>query len=177
MSPPYDVVPVLEHDAWVVTGTHAVLDACVSSGAGLGWVEPPSYAEVDRIVTVMTAGRASAESSIVAAYVDSAQVGVGWWHRYARDSHRAHADLDRLAVHPVHQGLGIGRTMATVLISDARRAGIELLTLDVRADTAHAQRMYAELGFEIYGVLRDSAVFPYGRFDKIMMVKDLRHSS
>ena len=174
MSPSFDVVPVTEHDEWVVRDTTAVLDECVRAGAGLGWVDPPTLEQVDTIVLRCVQRRASGEASMMAAYVDSAQVGVGWWLRHERETQRGHADLEKLAVRPGFQRRGIGPAMLSVLVEDARRTGVELLTLDVRGDTAHARRLYAAQGFEVYGVLRDSVVFPYGRFDKVMMVKDLR---
>lgn len=174
MSPSFDVVPVTEHDEWVVRDTTALLQECVRAGAGLGWVDPPSLAQIDAMVRRCVQGRGSGDASMVAAYVDSAQVAVGWWLRHERETQRGHGDLDKLAVRPGFQGRGIGAAMLTVLIEDARRAGVELLTLDVRGDTSHARRLYAAHGFEVYGVLRDSVVFPYGRFDKVMMVKDLR---
>lgn len=174
MAPTFDVVPVLEHDEWVVRDSTAVLAECIRAGSGLGWVAPPPAAQVDAIVRRCVQARAGGDGSMVAAYVDSAQVGVGWWLRYERETQRRNGDLDKLAVMPGFQRRGIGRAMLSVLVEDARRAGVELLTLDVRGDTAHARRLYAAQGFEVYGVLPDSVVFPYGRFDKVMMVKDLR---
>ena len=174
VPPKFDVVPVTTADRWLVRDTQAIIGACVDAGAGLGWLTPPPYDEIEAIVHSCAEGRAMGETSMVVAILDSAQVGVGWWRRCERQSHRRNAELDKLAVDPGHHGLGIGRQIAEVLIEDARRADIDLLTLDVRSDTAHAQQLYAALGFEVYGVLRDAAVFPYGRFDKVMMVKDLR---
>jgi ribosomal protein S18 acetylase RimI-like enzyme len=174
MSPSFDVLPVTAADRWLVRDTQSIIGACVDAGAGLGWLTPPSYDEIEAIVHSCAEGRANGEAAMVVGILDSAQVGVGWWSRYPRESHRRNAELEKLAVNPGYHGLGIGRQIAEVLIEDARRADIDLLTLDVRSDTVHAQQLYAALGFEVYGVLRDAAVFPYGRFDKVMMVKDLR---
>lgn len=174
MAAAFDVVPVREHDRWVVRDTTAVLGECVRAGAGLGWVDPPAAEEIDDIVQRCVQGRATGDGAMVAAYVDSAQVGVGWWLRHRRPTMRAHGDLDKLAVRPGFQGRGIGSAMLGVLVEDARRAGVQLLTLDVRGDNQPARSLYLAHGFEVYGVLPDSVVFPYGRFDKVMMVKDLR---
>lgn len=174
MGSAFDVVPVLTHDEWVVRDSTAVLGECVRAGAGLGWVDPPSRAQVDSLVHRCVQARKSGDGAMVAAFVDSAQVGVGWWLRYDRETQRGNGDLDKLAVRPGFQGRGIGTAILEVLVEDARRAGVALLTLDVRSDNAHARRLYAAYGFQEYGVLADSVVFPYGRFDKVMMVKDLR---
>lgn len=177
MPAAFDVIPVTAADRWLVRDTQAIIGACVDAGAGLGWITPPPYEEIEAIVSSCAQGRAMGTASMVVAILDSAQVGVGWWKRYERESHRRNAELEKLAVNPGQHGLGIGRQIAEVLIEDARRSEIDLLTLDVRSDTVHAQQLYASLGFEVYGVLRDAAVFPYGRFDKVMMVKDLRVAS
>lgn len=174
MGPSFDIVPVTEPDEWVVRDTTAVLAECILAGAGLGWVDPPSPEQVDAVVRRCVAARAGSDGAMVAAYVDSAQVGVGWWLRHERETMRSHGDLDKLAVRPGFQHRGIGAALLSVLVQDARRAGVELLTLDVRGDNEPARRLYQAQGFQVYGVLPDSVVFPYGRFDKVMMAKDLR---
>jgi ribosomal protein S18 acetylase RimI-like enzyme len=61
------------------------------------------------------------------------------------------AHLNRIAVHPDHQGHGIG----TLLLHDAVRAfwrrGAERVTLNTQTDNRSSRRLYHHLGFELTG--------------------------
>lgn len=63
------------------------------------------------------------------------------------------AHLNRIAVHPAHQGRGIG----ALLLHDALRAfwryGAEQVTLNTQADNRYSQRLYRRFGFEPTGDL------------------------
>ena len=52
-----------------------------------------------------------------------------------------------IAVAPTAQGRGWGRRLMDHLVADARDSGAEHLMLEVRADNAPAQRLYATTGF------------------------------
>ncbi len=101
-------------------------------------------------------------------------VGLGYWLRYARPTHRPHADLEKLAVDAAAHGRGIGRALTAALIADARRAGIEVLTLDARGDNSNALHLYRSLGFTEYGRLPDFVAVGTRRYDKVLYLLDFR---
>ncbi|MEV7244521.1 GNAT family N-acetyltransferase [Streptomyces sp. NPDC093248] len=153
---------------------HRILADLVSGGAALGWVEPPSRDEVaDLLGDVVSAARAG-DAALRAAYLGRRLVGLGYWLRYARPTHRPHADLEKLAVDAAAHGRGAGRALTAGLITDARTAGIEVLTLDVRGDNARALRLYRSLGFTEYGRLPGFVAVGERRYDKVFCMLDLR---
>ncbi|MGY0058308.1 N-acetyltransferase family protein [Streptomyces sp. LZ34] len=153
---------------------HRILADLVRGGAALGWVEPPSRQEVAELLgQVVTAVRAG-DGALRAAYLDRRLVGLGYWLRYARPTHRPHADLEKIAVAAAAHGRGVGRALTAALIADARRAGIEVLTLDARGDNGNALRLYRSLGFTEYGRLPDFVAVGERRYDKVFCMLDLR---
>lgn len=60
------------------------------------------------------------------------------------------ASLTNLAVCPSLRGRGLGRTLATELLS---RLGADMLpcVLEVRVDNGRAQQLYGKLGFQVAG--------------------------
>ncbi|MDI5968228.1 N-acetyltransferase [Streptomyces sp. SL13] len=156
---------------------HRILADLVRGGAALGWVEPPSPGEVaellDHVVSAVHAG----DGGLRAAYVDRGLVGLGYWLRYARPTHRPHADLEKLAVDAAAHGRGVGRALTAAVIADARRAGIEVLTLDARADNSNALHLYRSLGFSEYGRLPDFVAVGTRRYDKVFYMLDFRQEA
>ncbi|MFG2603162.1 GNAT family N-acetyltransferase [Streptomyces sp. NPDC048514] len=154
---------------------HRILADLVRGGAALGWVEPPSPDEVaelllDQVVPAVQDG----DAALRAAYIDRRLVGLGYWMRYTRPTHRAHADLEKIAVDAAAHGRGIGRALTVALIADARRAGIEVLTLDARGDNTNALHLYRSLGFSEYGRLPAFVAVGARRYDKVFHMLDLR---
>ncbi|WP_377267046.1 GNAT family N-acetyltransferase [Peterkaempfera sp. SMS 1(5)a] len=153
---------------------HQILADLVRGGAALGWVEPPSRREVAELFGHIVSAVQAGDAALRAAYLDRRLVGLGYWLRYARPTHRPHADLEKLAVDAAAHGRGIGRALTAALIADARRAGIEVLTLDARGDNDHALRLYRSLGFTEYGRLPDFVAVGELRYDKVFCMVDLR---
>jgi ribosomal protein S18 acetylase RimI-like enzyme len=153
---------------------HKILQDLVSSGAALGWSLPPTQGEVRDLLTELLEGTATAESALLVAYDDGKVVGLGYWRRYQRQTHRPHADLERVAVAAGHQGRGIGRALTEGLVASARKAGIEVLTLDARGDNDRALALYRTLGFNEYGRLVDFVAVGHLRYDKVFYALDLR---
>jgi ribosomal-protein-alanine acetyltransferase len=58
------------------------------------------------------------------------------------------ADIQTIAVAEPARGRGLGRLMMTTLLAEADRRGASEVFLEVRADNAPAQALYASLGFE-----------------------------
>lgn len=153
---------------------HRMLADLVRTGAALGWVDPPSLEEVAELLAdVVTASR-NGDAALRAAYLGDRLVGVGYWRRYARPTHRPHADLEKIAVDASAQGLGVGRALTSALVADARQAGIEVLTLDARGDNSGALHLYRSLGFTEYGRLPRFVASGARRYDKVLCMLDLR---
>lgn len=64
------------------------------------------------------------------------------------------ADVMTVAVAPWAQGRGVGGVLVRALVGAASQAGAAQLVLEVRADNAAAQRVYARHGFERIAVRR-----------------------
>lgn len=58
------------------------------------------------------------------------------------------ADVQTIAVVPGYEGRGIGSTLLTHLINEARQRGAADVLLEVRADNPRAQQLYVRFGFE-----------------------------
>ncbi|WP_084700272.1 GNAT family N-acetyltransferase [Streptacidiphilus anmyonensis] len=158
----------------LVAAAHQLLAELVRGGAALGWVEPPSQEEVRRLLTDVAAAVRAGDASLRVAFLGDRLVGLGYWTRYARPTHRPHADLQKIAVDPSAQGRGIGRALVSALVEDARAARIEVLTLDARGDNANALHLYRTLGFTEYGRLPDFVAVGDRRYDKVLCMRDLR---
>ncbi|MEU5430441.1 N-acetyltransferase [Streptomyces olivoreticuli] len=153
---------------------HRILADLVRGGAALGWVEPPSPDEVAELLDHVVSAAHAGDAALRAAYVDRRLVGLGYWLRYARPTHRPHADLEKIAVDAAAHGRGVGRALTAALIADARRAGIEVLTLDARGDNSNALHLYRSLGFSEYGRLPDFVAVGARRYDKVFHMLDFR---
>ncbi|MFD8206657.1 GNAT family N-acetyltransferase [Streptomyces sp. NPDC059695] len=163
-------------DLWegCAESAHRILTDLVRGGAALGWVEPPSRDEVAALLDHVVSAARAGDGALRVAYLDRRLLGLGYWLRYARPTHRPHADLEKVAVDAAAQGLGAGRALTAALIADARAAEIEVLTLDARGDNAHALRLYRSLGFTEYGRLPDFVAVGERRHDKVFCMLDLR---
>ncbi|SEB87396.1 GNAT family N-acetyltransferase [Streptomyces sp. 2133.1] len=162
--------------AGFAVAAHRILAELVRGGAPLGWTDPPPADEVAELVgRVLRAARAG-DGALRAAYAGRRLVGLGYWLRYARPTNRQHADLEKLAVAHGAHGRGVGRSLTAALVGDAREAGIEVLTLDARADNTRALALYRSLGFREYGRLPDFVAMGGRRYDKVFYMLDFRGS-
>jgi ribosomal protein S18 acetylase RimI-like enzyme len=153
---------------------HRILADLVRGGAPLGWVDPPSADEVTELLgRVLTAAR-SGEGALRAVYVGRRLAGFGYWLRYTRATSRVHADIEKIALDSAVHGRGLGRALTTALVADAREAGIEVLTLDARADNERALTLYRSLGFAEYGRLPRFVAVGELRYDKVFYMLDFR---
>ncbi|MFD3561749.1 GNAT family N-acetyltransferase [Streptomyces sp. NPDC058686] len=153
---------------------HRILADLVRGGAALGWVDPPSRDEVAELLDHVTSEAHAGNAALRAAYIGRHLVGLGYWQRYARPTHRPHADVEKIAVDSAAQGRGVGRALTAALVADARRAGIEVLTLDARGDNSNALSLYRSLGFTEYGRLPDFVAVGERRYDKVFCMLDFR---
>jgi len=157
---------------------HAAADLLrdlVRGGAALGWVDPPPPEEVGGLLLDVAQACAHGDGALVVAQDDDGRLlGLGYWLRYARPTHRPHVDVEKIAVAPDQQGRGIGRGLLAALVEEALSAGIEQLTLDARGDNVAALHLYESLGFVEYGRLPGFVAVGDQRYDKTFWVLRLR---
>lgn len=151
-----------------------LLQGLVAGGAALGWVDPPSAADVADLLEDVVQGTAAGDSALVVAEVDEEPAGFGCWRRYTRPTHRPHADVEKVAVDSRWHGVSMGRRLMQELIRTAAESNVEVLTLDLRGDNEGAARLYESLGFKRYGVLESFVAVGERRYDKLFYALDLR---
>ena len=186
-------------DPGFAAAAHRILASLVRDGAALGWLDPPSKAEVAALLRSVGGAAPAGNAALCAAYAHAAGpavspggmfaagsvpgsgwpspeelVGLGYWTRYERPTHRQHADVRRVAVAAHAQGRGVGRALTRALIASARATGVEVLTLDVRGDNVGALHLYRSLGFTQYGRLKDFVAVGSRRYDTVFCALDLR---
>ncbi len=169
----YELVTSAPCDA-VVAAAAGLFGRAVAGGAALGWVDPPSADEVAALLREIAAQVAARNAALVLAHSGADLVGIGYWRRYQRPTHRVNADLSKIAVDASARGRGVGRALMTALIGAARDAEIEVLTLDLRADNAPAIGLYESLGFRRYGCIERFVAVGERRYDKLLYALDLR---
>ena len=161
-------------DEDLVASAAGLLGRLVAGGAALGWVEPPSPAEVSALLSEVTAAAEQGDAALAVVAADGRVAGLGYWRRYDRPTHRPHADIEKVAVDPDFQGRGVGRRLMGELIAASRMPGVEVLTLDLRADNERAAALYESVGFHQYGRLADFVAVGERRWDKLFYALDLR---
>jgi ribosomal protein S18 acetylase RimI-like enzyme len=148
-GPLTDVVMLAKFDRNLPPTGPAAIDLRPASDADI-----PAVAVVDR--AAFTApwwhsadtlrGRTSAAAHFAVATLDDQIVG------YAEGELRPPvAHLNRIAVHPAHQGCGVGAAMLRDALRAFWRQGAGYVTLNTQADNVYSQRLYRRFGFEATG--------------------------
>lgn len=86
-----------------------------------------------------------AERYYVLAYENENVIG---YAGLAKNPVAGQADIQTIAVSLEHRGRGLGRDLMNVLLTEAKRANLRQVFLEVRADNATAQKLYESLGFK-----------------------------
>jgi GNAT superfamily N-acetyltransferase len=92
-------------------------------------------------------------------------------------SHSHVLQINGLAVHPEHQGQGIGRFLVEKAKCVAQRRGVRKLSLRVLSPNVSARRLYEGCGFVVEGVLRDEFVREGELVDDVLMACHLAADS
>ncbi len=128
-----------------------ILHACVHAGASVNFVAPFPVGEAhafwaDKVAAAMAGGK----RRLWVAGDGTRTVGCVMldWDLPPNQAHRG--EVTKLLVHPDARRNGSARALMQTLIAAARGDGKTLLTLDTVSDSP-AQRLYADLGFQIAG--------------------------
>jgi len=94
-------------------------------------------------------------------------------HPTPLESNRHVLQIQGLAVDPGHQGRGIGHTLLEAALAHARVRGAHKLSLRVLSTNTTARQLYAALGFQEEGVLREEFVLRGRYVDDVLMARRL----
>jgi len=154
---------------------HRVVAAVMEQAGAVGWLGVPSFAEtvgwLDDILAAVAAGQA--RFAVLAR--DGRIEALGRWMRYEKPTVAMNAEILQVMVHPAARGGGLARRLVAALVEDARSAGVETLTLDVRGNNHAAMALYESLGFLVYGRLPDFVAVGDDRWDRVLYRRDLRN--
>lgn len=146
----------------------------VAAGGALGWTLPPPESELRALFGRVTRLAAVGDAFVAAAYHDGCLVGFAYWERYERETNRHNVDARKLIVAPEFRGQGVARGLMYELIKAALEQGVEVITLDVRADNEAAVKIYESMGFVRCGTLPDFIAVGEQRWNKLLYFLDLR---
>jgi ribosomal protein S18 acetylase RimI-like enzyme len=152
---------------------HRLLHDVVLDGGAVGYVSPPSRAVSDAWLDEVLADALAGDGALVVASVDGVVQAMGTWRRERSPVFRTSGEVAKVMAHPEARGLGLGRRVVSALVSSARRAGLELLTLGVRGNNHGTIQLYEELGFREWGRLPNRIVVGDLRFDDVKMMLPL----
>jgi ribosomal protein S18 acetylase RimI-like enzyme len=156
-------------DETTYAAVHAVVAAVVARRGAVGWEHVPGRPEVDDwLREVVRSGR------IVTAYDGAELLGLGTWRRLDYPVLRHNGEIRRVMTHPDARGRGLARAVTSALVEDARRSGVEVVTIDCRGNNHGALALYASLGFVPTGRRPDYIAIGDERFDQVLLHLDLR---
>lgn len=148
-------------------GMLQLVRAVAATGGAVGWLKVPTEPEVDEWLASVSAAR-------MAVAVDGDRVlACGIWQRQEARVLENTGRIGKVMTHPLPRRTGAARGVMELLIADARREGIELLTLGCRGNNHGPQALYARLGFQVTGRLPDALAVGDERFDQVLMHLDL----
>jgi ribosomal protein S18 acetylase RimI-like enzyme len=110
-------------------------------------------------------------------FADGELAGIGGLMVQPRLKQRHYGTIYGVYVAPAHRGIGLARGLLGALIAHGRAAELLFLTLSVTAGVDPARRLYLDLGFRPYGMLRRALKVGATLFDEELMVLDLDGST
>ncbi|WDZ87452.1 GNAT family N-acetyltransferase [Micromonospora cathayae] len=152
---------------------HRVVHAVVERGGAVGYVVPPTRTETDSWLDEIMALVGTGDAALVLAVVQGRVAATGSWRRGRKPVFGYSAEIQKVMAHPTARGLGLGRSVIEALVDDARKAGIETLTLGVRGNNRGAIELYEQCGFREWGRLPNVIAVGDERYDDVRMVLDL----
>lgn len=134
-----------------------VLLDCIAGGASVSFMADLTAERAE----AFWAGQ-PAEHVVIVAEDEGGIVGCVMVMPAVQDNQPHRADVGKMLVHRRARRQGLGAALMREAEAAARDLGKTLLTLDT-VTGGDAERLYAGLGWERVGVIRDYALFPDGR--------------
>jgi GNAT superfamily N-acetyltransferase len=150
-----------------------VLVDCVEGGASVGFMLPLELERAEAFWTANLDGAARGERTVLVAEDDGGRVlGTVQLAPAAAENQPHRGEISKLQVHRRARRRGAGEALMEAIESEARRAGLTLLTLDTSSDDA--DRLYSRLGWQRVGAIPRFALWPGGGFvQTTIFYKDL----
>jgi len=152
---------------------HRVLHAVVAAGGAVGYLTPPPLSETSSWLSEALAAVRADSAVLAVAMVDGRVEAMGMWQRANRPVFEHTADVKKVMAHPAARGRGLGRLVMSGLITRAREAGLETLTLGVRGNNHGTIDLYRSLGFVEWGRLPNVVEVGADRYDDVRMYLSL----
>jgi len=131
----------------------ALIGACVSAGASIGFVLPFERVQAEAFWSVTIAPELKNNSlRLLVAMVDGQPVGTGLLAHSMPANQPHRAEIRKVMVHPDWRRRGIARLLIAGLEDRAKAMGKTLLTLDTRTGDA-AEPLYASMGYQTTGII------------------------
>ncbi len=112
---------------------------------------------------------------VVGAFDQGQLIGMTGYYREKREKIRHRGHIWGVYVRQEWRGKGVGRALMSELLRLAcAQHGLEQVNLGVGTDQLAAKRLYASLGFEVYGCERQALKLGENYVDKDLMVLWLR---
>jgi ribosomal protein S18 acetylase RimI-like enzyme len=158
------------YDEHLRDGMVELVRAVSATGGAVGWLTVPPPEDVDVwLASVLQGG-----SRLAVAVARDQVLACGYWRRQDAVVLAGMAEISKVMTHPNARGRGAAAAVMEVLLDDAAKSGVELLTLDCRGNNHAAQRLYSRLGFQVTGRRPDAIGIGEERFDQVLMHLDLR---
>jgi len=142
-------------------------EAFTSDASTESWKVPGDY--LHRLGT----DRDDGGQFVLGAWIGKRLVGAIGCERNERLKVRHIGHVIGMMVRPATRRRGLGGKLLDACIGEARRAGLEMLTLTVTAENASAVQLYERHGFVGYGTLRRALKIGSEYHDKLHMALEL----
>ncbi len=108
------------------------------------------------------------------AYVNGTLIGNGSFAPVRDTKRMSHRCSMGIALFQKYCGQGIGELLLGILMEQAKKAGFEIMELDVVTTNSNAVHLYNKLGFEIIGKRKQAIKYKDGTYaDEFLMTKSL----
>ena len=161
-------------DEPLVDAAHRVVRGVMELGGAVGWVHVPDRAETAQWLAEIAAEAAAGRTRAALVSWAGRLEAIGRWTWYAKAAVGVNAEVLQVMVHPDARGRGLATLLVGTLVADARAAGVETLTLDVRGNNHAAMALYEAHGFTVAGRLPDFVAVGDERWDRVIYRLDLR---
>jgi len=118
----------------------------------------------------------SSDDFILGCFSDGELVAIGGFHREPQIKLRHKGFIWGVYTHPDQRGKGIGKQLMQAMIERAASVkGLKQINLSTRTDNLAALKLYEQLGFERYGVEKNSSLINGTFYHEIYLAKNITY--